>query len=210
MRILIGHECSGRVRDAFRRKGHDAISCDFKPSERPGPHLQCDIITVLHLGWDMAIFFPDCTYLCGSGIHWNNRGRGWGETEQALEHVRLLLDVAIPLIALENPVGIISTRIRKPDQYLQPYEFGEDASKLTCLWLKGLAPLCPTLFIPPRIVAEGPYKGKKRWANQTDSGQNKLAPSKTRAADRSRTYQGIADAMPQWLNGKADSIDRYL
>jgi hypothetical protein len=151
---------------------------------------------MLGMGWDLAIFHPPCTYLSVSGIHWNNRGRGWEETEKALEFVQLLLNADIQRIALENPVSIISSRIRKPDQIIHPYQFGHDASKATCLWLKNLPKLVPTNNFPPRII-----NGRPRWGNQTDSGQNKLAPSKDRWKIRSTTYQGIADAMAvQWSN----------
>lgn len=202
MRILVGHECSGRVRDAMLKRGHDAWSCDIKPTEQPGPHFQCDIFEAIDkVIWDLGIFFPDCTDLCVSGIHWNDRGRGHDRTDTALKHVEQLWDSPILRMAIENPVGILSTRSKLGGafQYIQPYEFGEDASKKTGLWLKGLMPLRPTNYIPPRIVAKGAYAGAQRWANQTDSGQNKLPPSDTRAADRARTYQGIAAAMAeQW------------
>jgi len=195
MRVLIACESSGAVRDAFARRGHDAWSCDFLPSETPGNHFQCDVLEVVHLGWDLMIAHPTCTYLCSSGMHWTTRGlRDPQLTEDALEFVRKLMAAPIHRIAIENPVGCISTRIRPADQYIQPYEFGDDASKKTGLWLKNLSLLIPTNLIAPRIV-----DGKKRWGNQTDSGQNKLAPSDDRWRERSRTYQGIAEAMAaQW------------
>lgn len=145
--------------------------------------------------WDLMVAHPPCTYLCSSGLHWNCRTPGRSElTEQALEFVRLLLDANVKRIALENPRGRIGTAIRKADQTIHPHQFGHDASKATCLWLKNLPPLQPTKLIAPRMVS-----GKPRWANQTDSGQNRLGPSPTRSADRARTYQGIADAMAeQW------------
>ena len=203
MNILIACERSGIVRDAFIARGHNAVSCDLEPSARPGPHLQCDVRTRLNDGWDMMIAFPDCTYLTASGLHWNGRGRGSELTEQALEFVRTIWSAPIDLIGMENPIGCISTRIRRASQIIQPYQFGEDASKATCLWLKGLSRLIPTKYIQPRIVQDGPYKGKRRWANQTDSGQNKLGPSDTRTIERAQTYQGIADAMAdQWSDPK--------
>jgi hypothetical protein len=194
-RILVACEYSGRVRDAFRKLGHDAWSCDLLPAETPSPyHYQCDLREVLDKGWDMLIAFPDCTFVCGSGIHWNDRGRGWERTEAAVEFFRMLWEQPIPYIALENPIGILSKRICKPTQIIQPHQFGDDASKATCLWLKNLPSLSPTKHIAPRIVG-----GKKRWSNQTDSGQNRLGPSDDRWKERSRTYQGIADAMAdQW------------
>lgn len=193
MRILIACEFSGTVRRAFRHLGHDAWSCDLLPSDDNSPyHIQGDVASLLNQGWKMLIAFPPCTYLRVSGIHWNNRGRGWDETEKALAFVQALMDAPIERIAIENPVGIISTRIRKPSQYIQPYQFGHDASKKTCLWLKNLPCLSPTEYVAPRMV-----NGKSRWSNQTDSGQNKLGPSADRWALRSLTYQGIANAMSQ-------------
>lgn len=195
MKVLIACESSGTVRDAFIRAGHDAMSCDMLPTEQPGPHYQGDVRDVLGDCWDLLIGHPPCTYLSVSGMHWTTRGlRDPKLTEDALEFAKLLLDAPIDRIAIENPVSIISSRIRKPDQIIQPYHFGHDASKKTCLWLKGLPPLRPTAFVDPRIV-----DGKPRWANQTDSGQNKLPPSSDRWRMRSKTYQGIADAMAaQW------------
>jgi hypothetical protein len=175
--------------------GHDAWSCDLLPTEQPGTHIQDDVLKHLDDGWDLAIFHPPCTYLCSSGLHWNHRVPGRvDKTEEALVFVQKLLDAPIERIALENPVGCINTRIRKPSQIIQPYQFGHDASKATCLWLKNLPLLVPTSNVEPRIV-----NGRKRWANQTDSGQNRLTPSDTRWLERSKTYQGIAEAMAnQW------------
>lgn len=195
MRVLVACEYSGTVRDAFRAAGHDAMSCDLLPSETPGPHYQGDVRDVLGDGWDLMVAHPPCTYLAVSGMHRTARGlRDPQLTEDALDFVRLLLAAPIPRIALENPVSIISTRIRKPDQIVQPWQYGHDASKTTCLWLKGLPALRPTQLIEPRVV-----NGRKRWANQTDSGQNRLSPSADRWKRRSTTYAGIAAAMvAQW------------
>lgn len=196
MRVLVACEYSGVVRDAFIRAGHYAASCDLLPSESPlGDHYQCSVLDILDHGWDLMIAHPPCTYLCSSGLHWNKKRPERAEkTEKALDFVNLLLSAPIPHIALENPVGCISTRIRKPDQTIQPYQFGHDASKSTCLWLKGLPLLRPTQFIEGRIVNK-----KMRWGNQTDSGQNKLPPSEERWKIRSKTYEGIANAMAeQW------------
>jgi hypothetical protein len=175
--------------------GHTAMSCDLLPTDAPGKHYQGDIFDVIDDGWDLMIAHPPCTYLCSSGLHWNKRIDGrQALTDEALEFVRRLLDAPIERIALENPIGCISSQIRKPDQTIQPYQFGHDASKSTCLWLKNLPALRATELIAPRIVA-----GKKRWANQTDSGQNKLPPSADRWKIRSETYAGIASAMAaQW------------
>jgi hypothetical protein len=184
------------VREAFRKAGHSAISCDLLPAEQDSIyHYQGDVFDIINDGWDLMIAHPPCTYLSVSGLHWNNKIEGREqETEKALAFVKKLLRAPIPKIALENPVGIISTRLYKPDQIIQPYQFGDDASKKTCLWLKGLPLLKPTKYIEPRMV-----NGKPRWGNQTDSGQNKLGPSEDRWKERSRTYQGIADAMgEQW------------
>lgn len=194
LRVLVACEYSGTVREAFAAKGHYAMSCDLLPTDLPGNHYLGDVRDVIHDGWDLMICHPPCTYLSVSGIHWNNRGRGWENTEAALEFVKLLMSASIPCIALENPVSIISSRIRKPDQIIQPHQFGHDASKATCLWLKNLPPLSPTELVEPRIA-----NGKRRWANQTDGGQNKLAPSEDRWKLRSTTYSGIAAAMAaQW------------
>lgn len=148
-----------------------------------------------HPHWDLMIAHPPCTYLAVSGMHRTTRGlRDPQLTEDALEFVQLLLDAPIERIALENPVSVISSRIRKPTQIIQPHEYGHDASKKTCLWLKNLPPLVTTHYVMPRMV-----NGLPRWANQTDSGQNRLPPSEDRWALRSETYQGIADAMAeQW------------
>lgn len=197
MRVLIACEYSGAVRDAFIRAGHDAMSCDLLPTEVAGPHYQGDVRDVIGDGWGLMVAHPPCTYLCSSGLHWNKRRPERAQqTADALDFVRMLLDAPIERIALENPIGCISTQVRKPTQTIQPWQFGHDASKATCLWLKNLAPLTPTQTIAPRMV-----DGRKRWANQTDSGQNRLPPSADRWKIRSETYQGIADAMAaQWGN----------
>lgn len=195
MRVLIACEYSGRVRDAFRERGHDAMSCDLLPTEVDGPHYQGDVFDIINDGWDLMIAHPPCTYLCSSGLHWNKRRPERAAlTEEALVFVQRLMDAPIKRMAIENPIGCIGTRIRKPDQIIQPWMFGDDASKATCLWLNGLMPLYPTQMVEPRIV-----DGKKRWGNQTDSGQNKLPPSDDRWKIRSETYIGIARAMAaQW------------
>ena len=195
MRVLIACEYSGTVRDAFLRLGHDAMSCDLLPTETTGPHYQGNVLNIISLGWDLMVAHPPCTYLSVSGMHWTTRGlRDPQLTEEALDFVRQLLNAPIERIALENPVSIISTRIRQPDQIVQPYEYGHDASKKTCLWLKNLPPLKPTDYIQPRII-----EGKKRWSNQTNTGQNRLSPSPDRWKHRSATYSGIASAMAeQW------------
>lgn len=212
MKVLVACEYSGRVRDAFIAHGHDAMSCDLLPTDAPGPHWQGDVRDVLAHPWDMVIAFPDCTYLCGSGWHWVKRGRIESDGRPRIEHVHEALAFAkmfidgketahIPRRAAENPIGRLSTLVRKPDQIIQPNWFGDDASKATCLWLHGLPKLTPTSQIAPRIV-----NGKNRWANQTDSGQNKLAPSDDRWKIRSETYRGVADAMGEQWGGSVDTI----
>jgi hypothetical protein len=195
VKVLIACEYSGTVRDAFIAAGHDAISCDLLPSDAPGPHYLGDVRDVLGDGWDLMIAHPPCTYLAVSGMHRTARGlRDPQLTEDALEFVRLLLAAPVPRIAVENPVSVISTRIRRPDQIIQPWQYGHDASKTTCLWLHGLPALRPTQIVEPRIV-----DGRKRWGNQTDTGQNRLSPSPDRWKRRSATYAGIAAAMAaQW------------
>ena len=168
------------------------MSCDLLPTDVPGPHYQGDVRDILDDGWDLMIAHPPCTHLAVSGARWFKDKLN--EQAEALAFVRRLLDASIPQIALENPVSIISSRIRKPDQIIQPWQYGHGETKATCLWLKNLPPLRPTQFIEPRMV-----NGKPRWGNQTDSGQNRLPPSADRWAIRSETYEGIAKAMAeQW------------
>jgi hypothetical protein len=191
MKVLIACEYSGRVRDAFTALGHEAWSCDLLPTDIPGLHHQGDVIEFIknNPSWDLMIAHPPCTYLASSGLHWNGRILGRNQlTLDSLEFVKTLLNAPIARIVLENPIGRINTAIRKPDQIIQPWMFGEDASKSTCLWLKGVNKLEPTDVIK-----------KDRYANQTPSGQNNLGPSKDRWKIRSTTYQGIATAMAhQW------------
>ena len=193
MRVLVACEFSGVVREAFRARGHDAWSCDLLPCDGDDRHhLRANVTNILDEGWDMMIAHPPCTYLCSSGLHWNKRVAGRSHyTEMALQFVGFLLGASIPKIALENPVGCISSRIRKPNQIIQPWMFGHPESKTTCLWLKNLPVLAPTNVLPK------PEGG--RWSNQTPSGQNKLGPSENRWRLRSVTYKGVAEAMAeQW------------
>ena len=193
MKVLVACEFSGTVRDAFRSRGHDAWSCDLLDSNSEY-HIQRDVSLVLSDGWDLMVGHPPCTYLAVSGARWFKDRKQ--EQEEALAFVKALLEAPIEKIAIENPVSIISSKIRLPDQIIQPYQFGEDASKKTCLWLKNLPKLVPTEYVEPKII-----NGKKIWANQTPSGQNKLGPSIDRWKLRSKTYQGIAEAMAsQWGN----------
>ncbi len=192
MKVLVACEFSGIVREAFRASGHDAGSCDLLPTERAGPHYQGDVRDILGDGWDLMVAHPPCTYLSASGLHWNRRRpERQALTDAAVLFVQQLLDAPIPRIAVENPIGALSTRIRKPDQIIQPWQFGHDASKATCLWLVNLPRLVPTDILPGGRLA--------RRANQTASGQNKLSPSPDRWKQRSLTYPGIASAMAdQW------------
>lgn len=181
-RVLIACEFSGIVRDAFIRHGVNAVSCDRLPSERPGPHIQGDALQAIYKQgpWSALLAFPPCTHLAVSGARWFAEKKA--EQAEALEFVQELLDAPIPLIALENPIGVISTRIRKPDQIIQPWMFGHGETKATCLWLKGLPKLRATDTVAgrvPRVHHASP--GPDRWK------------------ERSRTLPGIADAMAdQW------------
>ena len=180
MKVLIGCEYSGVVREAFRKRGHDAMSCDLLDTEIPGKHYKGDVRDVIDDGWDFGIFHPPCTYLAVSGARWfKDRIR---EQEEALDFVRLLLNAPIPKIGLENPISVISTKIRKPDQIIQPWMFGHGETKATCLWLKNLPKLIPTNIVNGRE--------QRIW---------KMSPGENRGKERSRTFQGIADAMAiQW------------
>lgn len=221
-RLLIGCERSGVVRDAFRSAGVDAWSCDLANDEHgSGFHIVGDVLQVVR-DFDALIVHPPCTFLCSSGLHWNRRRPERAEkTAAALQFVRDLFALPVRFLCLENPIGCIGTQIRKADQIIQPYRFGEDASKSTCLWLRSLPTLQPVRYVEPRMVcrcgatyaydrafkdAEGcPSCGltgasaMPRWSNQTNSGQNRLGPSSDRWMKRSRTYRGIALAMAeQW------------
>lgn len=182
MKVLVACEFSGAVRDAFIALGHDAMSCDLQATEAPGPHYQGDVLDVIGDGWDLMIAHPPCTHLAVSGARWFKDKQV--EQEEALAFVRLLLDATIPRIALENPVSIISSRIRKPDQIIQPWQFGHGETKATCLWLKNLQPLRPTNVVPGR-----------------DARIHRMAPGPDRAKERSRTYAGIAMAMAEQWGG---------
>jgi len=207
MKVLVACEYSGRVREAFRKLGHNALSCDFEPTEIPGPHYQGDVRDILYDGWDLMIAHPPCTFLTNAQAwtfyhpldkhlerHLRRPHPKYPDRRQqqkdAISFFNLLYTAPIPKICLENPVmlGYCVEEIGPYAQTVQPNWFGEDASKRTCLWLKNL----PALVKTNHII-------KKRYANQTPSGQNNLGPSPTRWKERSRTYQGLADAMAaQW------------
>ena len=190
MKILVACEESQTVCKAFRAAGHKAWSCDIEPCSGGHPewHLQADAEVILDEQWDMIIAHPPCTHLSVSGARYFAEKRADGRQQAAIKFFMLFASHPCPKICIENPVGIMSTEWRKPTQIIQPWMFGEDASKATCLWLKGLPELQPTEIIR-----------KERYANQTASGQNKLGPSPERAKLRSKTYEGIARAMAeQW------------
>ena len=178
MRIFIPCEFTGEIRDAFRERGHEAVSCDLIPSERPGPHIIGDAREHLEDGWDMMIACPPCTDLAASGARWFYRKQK--EQAEALAFVKVLMDASIPRKCIENPVGVISTQIRKPSQIIQPYQFGHGELKTTCLWLEFLPKLQPTNIVSGRY--------QRVW---------RMSEGPNRSKDRSRTYPGIAAAMAQ-------------
>lgn len=201
MKILIACEYSGIVRDAFTRHGHETWSCDLLPSESPGLHIQGDVSKYLYEGWDMIIAFPPCTHLAVSGSKYFKQKIADGRQKQGIDFFMMFANHSCPKISIENPVGIISSKWRKPDQIINPFQFGHPESKKTCLWLKGLPKLVPTNTLPL------PESG--RWNNQTKDGQNKLLVdgvwvgwnNPLTQKLRGKTYQGIADAMAdQWCN----------
>jgi hypothetical protein len=205
-KILIACEESQAVTKEFRKLGHEAYSCDIIECSGGHPewHLQQDVTELLKEYWDMIIAFPPCTYLTVSGLHWNKRNSERAlKTEEGFNFFMLFANANCDKIAIENPVGCVSTRWRKPNQIINPYQFGSDASKKTCLWLKGLPELTTTKYIEPRII-----DGKKRWGNQMDNGQNITLNEKGKVCGwntdeikriRSKTYTGIAKAMAeQW------------
>ena len=190
MRVLIACEYSGVVRSAFAAKGHTAVSCDLLPSDnKQGWHVMGDVLALLDQGWDLMIAHPPCTHLAVSGARHFEAKRASGVQQEALEFVRALLAAPIPLIALENPVSIISSKVRKPDQVIQPWQYGHGETKATCLWLKGLPKLRPTNVVDGR-----------------EARVHRLPPSPDRWKLRSTTYAGIAAAMAdQW--GNADQFE---
>ncbi len=178
MRVLIACEFSGIVRDAFLARGHDAMSCDLLDTEKPGPHYKGDVHDILGDGWDLMIAHPPCTHLAVSGARWFKAKQQ--QQAEALDFVRMLMNAPIERIAIENPVSIISSRIRKPDQIIHPWQFGHGETKATCLWLTGLPRLEPTEIVSGRIARI-----------------HRMSPSSDRWRERSRTYPGIAAAMAQ-------------
>jgi site-specific DNA-cytosine methylase len=182
--VLVACEYSGTVRDAFAARGHDAWSCDLLPTERLGNHIHGDVLQHLHRNWDLMIAHPPCTHLAVSGARWFKDKQV--EQAEALDFVRRLLDAPISRIALENPISIISSRIGKPDQIIQPWQFGHGETKATCLWLKNLPKLLPTNIVEGR-----------------EARIHKMPPGPDRWKERSRTFEGIAQAMAEQWGGRA-------
>lgn len=208
MRILVACEESQTITKELRALGHIAFSCDLQECSGGHPewHFNRDVFEIIDLGWDMMIAHPPCTYLSVSGLHWNKKdAERRQKTEDGLAFVQKLMNANIPKIAIENPVSCISSRIRKPEQIVHPYHFGDDASKKTCLWLKGLPRLKHTEYVEPRLI-----EGKKRWGNQTDDGQNFILDERGKVMGwntdaikkaRSKTFQGLAKAIAeQWTD----------
>jgi len=183
MKVLVACEFSGAVRDAFAARGHTAMSCDILPSETPGAHHRGDVRDILGDGWDLMIAHPPCTHLAVSGARWFKDKQA--EQAEALDFVRLLLSAPTPRIAIENPISVISSRIRKPDQIIHPWQFGHGETKATCLWLKGLPPLVPTDVVDGR-----------------EARVHRMPPGPDRWKERSRTFQGVAAAMAEQWGGQ--------
>mgnify|MGYP003674247008 CR=1 FL=1 len=185
MKVLVACEYSGTVRDAFIAAGHDAMSCDLLPTDSPGPHHQGNVLEILDQGWDLMIAHPPCQHLSVSGARWFKEKQADGRQQQGIDFFMALINAPIPMIAVENPISIMSSKYRKPNQIVQPWQHGHGETKATCLWLKGLPELEPTQIVEgrePRI--------------------HRMAPSPDRWKKRSLTYTGIAKAMAaQWGNG---------
>jgi len=191
MKVLVACEYSGTVRDAFIKRGHDALSCDLLPTESPGPHYQGDVFDIIESEkWDLMIAHPPCTHIAVSGAAWFAEKRKDGRQQEAIDFFMALANTDIPKTCIENPVCIMSSVWRKPDQYIQPYQFGHLEQKKTALWLKNLPKLIPThnKFFE---MMELPKNQRERL--------HYLSPGPERAKIRSKTFQGIADAMAdQW------------
>ena len=206
MRVLVACEFSGIVRDAFRRRGHDAWSCDVLPTEVPGPHYQCDVREVLDDGWDMALFFPPCTHLAASGARWFAEKRKDGRQQAGVDFFLLFTQTLVRKWCIENPIGIMSRIYRKPDQIIQPYQFGHEVQKATCLWLRDLPLLAPTKIVDRGMIYVDP-RGYKHGGAHTMRAKRAYSPrallpeNAARWKIRSRTFAGIAEAMAsQWSN----------
>ena len=187
MKVLVACEYSGKVRDAFIKAGHDAMSCDLLPTEAPGPHYEGDVRDVLNFPWDLMIAHPPCTHLSVSGARHFEHKRQDGRQQSAASFFMLLAKADIPRIAIENPICVMSSLWRRPDQIIQPWMFGHGETKAICLWLKGLEKLAPTAVVEGRVARI-----------------HKLPPGPDRWKIRSETYQGVADAMAQqWGSAEA-------
>ena len=205
MRVLVACEYSGRVRDAFAARGHFAMSCDLLPTESPGEHYCGDVRDVIGDGWDLLIAHPPCTYLCVSGIHWNaRRPERAAKTEEALEFAKLFFDATVPLKCIENPTSIISTRIRKPDQIIQPYQFGHDASKATCLWLGGRSerPRIYSRWRPGNASKEATRRPAQDPPRRRNPARGPVLAGRAKANQRSGEASGH-------LCRRVDATDRY-
>lgn len=204
MKVLIACEFSGRVRDAFIAKGHDAWSCDLLPTEVPGPHIQDDVLAHLNDGWDLMIGHPPCTDLAVSGARWFKQKRADGRMQRGYEFFMQLMSAPINRIALENPIGVLSKMFRRPDQIVQPFWFGDSVQKATCLWLKNLPCLKPTNIVDRGMIYVDP-RGNKHGVAHTLRAKRAYSPlmllpkSEERWKIRSRTFLGVAKAMAeQW------------
>ena len=204
MKVLVACEFSGIVRDAFLARGHDAMSCDLLPTENPGPHHQGDVRDVLENGWDLMIAHPPCTHLAASGARWFKAKREDGRQQQGIDFFLLLVNAPVPHRAVENPIGIMSRLYRKPDQIIQPWQFGHEVQKATCLWLTGLPTLKATKIVDRGMIYVDP-RGHKHGGEHTMRAKRGYSPlmllpgNEERWKIRSRTFQGIADAMvEQW------------
>lgn len=213
MKVLVACEFSGIVREAFRKRGHDAWSCDLLPTEIPGQHIQGDVIPVLGKGWDLIVAHPPCTHLAVSGARWFKVKRADGRMQQGYEFFMKMIDANCPKIAVENPIGVLSKMYRKPDQIIQPFWFGDSVQKATCLWLKNLPKLTPTKIVDRGMIYVDP-RGNKHGGAHTLRAKRCYSPlmllpkSEKRWMIRSRTFQGIADAMAEQWGGDALKGDK--
>lgn len=195
MKVLIACEFSGTVRDAFSKLGHDAWSCDLEPTQTEGNHHQGDMFHIVNDGWDLIIAHPPCTHLAVSGARHFEKKRADGRQQQGVDFFMRVVNIDVPRLAVENPIGIMSTIYRKPDQIIQPYEYGHGTTKATCLWLKGLPLLKPTNIVDKgEVVTFASGKRMSKWFYESSH-----LPPKQRERMRNKTFQGIADAMAeQW------------
>ena len=195
MKVLVACEFSGTVRDAFAKLGHDAWSCDLEPSETPGNHYQGDMFDIINEGWDLMIAHPPCTHLAVSGARHFEKKRADGRQQEGIDFFMKVINAEIPRMAVENPIGIMSSIYRKPDQIIQPWEYGHEVTKATCLWLKRLPLLKPTKIVEKgKIWTAKSGKQMSHWYYESS-----CLPPKQREKMRNKTFQGIADAMAeQW------------